>query len=240
MKKAFKILAILTITLLCWEGIVNAAVLNSQFISNQIKKDVVKQVNSIIPGKIEVEIRETPYDYSPISYNKSEKIDINTVIDTSHFNPLTIARVTILSNGKKIGFFGVPVRFTVWDKVWVASDFIRNGETLSNTNLTLENKNITLIAENALRENDFPAKSFVRKSFNEGEVLDKRFLESVPVVMKNSPVSVIFQSPYVTVTIEGEALDNGKIGDFVKVKSRTYRREYIGEVISNNTILVNI
>ena len=240
MKKVFKTVLILSVLLVFCKGIVSAAVLNNQFISNKIKHDVIKQVNSFVPGKIEVDIRETPYDYTPISYNKSDKIDIDTIIDTSHFNPLTIARVTILSNGKKLETFGVPVKLTVWDKVWVTSDFIKRGETLSSANLTLENKNITFIAENALRENDFPQGNMVRKSFMEGEVLDKRYLESIPIVMRNSPVSVIFQSSYITVTIEGEALDNGKIGDYIKVRSKAYRREYIGQVISANTILVNI
>ena len=230
------VIALIFSLILCGE-IVNAAVLNSQIISNKIKKDVTAQVNSIISGKVDVDIREIPYSYSNIP---SEKAEINAFIDVSHFSPMTIARVTILLNGKKIESFGVPLRLTVWDKVWVANDFIRRGETLSGTNLTLENKNITLIAENALRESYDPQGCLVRKSFNQGDIIDKRFLESVPIVMKNSPVSVIFQSTSITVTIAGEALDNGKMGDYIKVRSKKYGKEYIGQVISANTILVNI
>lgn len=237
MKITVKTIIILIFSLLFCGEIVHAAILNSQMISNKIKKDVAEQVNSIIPGKVDVDIRETPYSCFNIP---SKKAEINAIIDMSHFSPMTIARVTISLDGKKMESFGVPVKLTVWDKVWVANDFIRRGETLSNANLSLENKNITLMAENALRENSDPQGCLVRKSFNHGDIIDRRFLESVPIVMKNSPVSVIFQFSSITVTIAGEALDNGKMGDYIKVRSKTYGKEYVGQVISANTILINI
>lgn len=216
---------------------VNAAVLDSPFIIKQIKKDVTEQLSSTINGKIEVEVTSLPYKTIEVP---DGKVNIITNINLQHFSPLTVARVEILVNGEKVRSFGAPIKLSVYDKVWVAQDVINRGKSLSSSNLTLEKKELGLMAENAAREDFSPYNSFVKKTFKPGDIIDTRYVEQIPLIIKNNPVSVVFKSSEITITMSAKALDNGKIGDYIRVRNNKYKKDYIGKVISANTVLVNI
>jgi flagella basal body P-ring formation protein FlgA len=218
-------------------GKANASTLNSQFLSNQIKTSVASQINSIIPGRIIVDIRSIPYQNIDIPKGNL-KIDVS--VNTRYFTPTTIARVLILVDDKEITEFGVPVRIQVWDRVWVAADTINRGETLSASNIKIENKEISLVTEKVVREDTILEGNLIRKTFVPGEVIDKRFIESIPTIMKSSQVSLIFKTQLITVNLPGEALDNGKLGDYIKVRNKNYKKDYIGKVIGANMVLINL
>ena len=218
-------------------GKVNAAVLDSHFIIKQIKKDVVEQVSSMVSGKVEVDVTSLPYKTIEVP---DGKVDVVTNINLQYFSSLTVARVEILVNGQKVKSFGAPLKLSVYDKVWVAQDVIDRGKSLSNSNLTLEKKELGLMAENAAREDFSPYNCFAKKTFKPGDIIDTRYVEKIPLVMKNSPVSFIFKSSEITITMSAKALDDGKIGDYIRVRNNRYKKDYIGKVISANTVLVNI
>jgi flagella basal body P-ring formation protein FlgA len=214
-----------------------AYTLNRQYLTDQIKSSVQEQVSSIIPGRVVVDIKSIPYQNIEVP---SGKLKINVSVNTRYFTPTAIARVEILVNEKQITAFGVPVRLQVWDKIWVASDTINRGETLSAANIKVETKEIGLIAEKVVREETALDGNLVKKSFVPGEVIDMRFVESIPVIMKTSQVSLVFKTPLITVNLPGEALDNGKMGDYIKVRNKNYKKDYIGKVIGANTVLINL
>ncbi|MDD3014313.1 MAG: flagellar basal body P-ring formation chaperone FlgA [Candidatus Gastranaerophilales bacterium] len=230
---------ILTLFLILFllSGKAYAYTLNSQFLTNQIKNSVADQISSIMPGKIVVNVKSIPYRNIDIPPGK---LKINVSVNLRYFTPNTIARVSVLVNDKEITAFGVPVRLQVWDKVWVATDTIYRGETLSATNIKVENKEISLNAEKAIKENILLEGNLVRKNFVPGEVIDMRFIESVPTIMKSSQVSLIFKTRLITVNLSGEALANGKMGDYIKVRNKNYKKDYIGKVIGVNTVLINL
>jgi flagella basal body P-ring formation protein FlgA len=236
-KNIFKTVLITLLFLILSIRTGNAAVLNSQFISEKIQKDVAKQINSFVSGKIEVEVKNIPY--STISVPKGD-LQVLTRTNFNYFSPLTVIKVDVVVNGQEIITFGVPVKITVWDNVWVAKDVINRGESLNSSNLSLEMKDVTFIAENAVRQNVSFNNNLVKKRFVPGEIIDKRFVEVAPLVTKNSFVSIIFKMDDITVTADGQALDNGKIGDYIKVSNKKYRKEYTGKVIGANTIQVNL
>ncbi len=214
-----------------------ATVINSQFIADKVKESLIKQYSSTIHGRISVEVRQIPFKTLEIP---DGHITIKTTINSNFFSPMTVAKVNILVNGQQEQTFGIPVKITVQDEVWVAIDNITKGETLTGNNITVEKKDISLIANNAARHTYDPLNSIAKKNYKIGDVIDTRFIETAPTVRKNTSVSIIFQSNNITIVADGKALEDGKIGDFVKVKNEKYNMFYTGKVVSVNTILVNI
>lgn len=236
MRKLIKIALIVTFMVASTVR-VNAAILDSQFIKNTVKNDVEKQVNSFIPGNINVDITDIPYKTLEVPEGN---VEIKSNINLNHFSPLTVVKVDVFVNNDKVKTFGVPVKLSVYDKVWVATDTINRGDSLNNQNLTFEKKEISLMAEYAARQNFNPEKVLAKRTFKPGDVIDIRHVETIPDVMKNNLVSIIFRTPSLTITLSGQALDDGKVGDFVRVRNKNYKKDYIGRVINSNTILVNI
>lgn len=215
-----------------------ASVIYADFISSEVKKDLIKQVSSQIQGRIEVNVNQIPYKNLNIPEGKVEiKAEINI---QNYFTSTTIAKVGVFVDNKEITSFGVPVKISVYDKVWVASEGINRGSSLTGMNIEIKEKEISEIAKTAARTKNSPDGYLAKKNFRIGEVIDTRYIETIPDIMRNNRVSIIFQSPYITVSMPGEAMQDGKIGDFIKVRNKQYKKDYIGKVVGNNTILVNI
>lgn len=237
MKYLVKISVICLIVSFFFSGTAYSSVLTNKYISDCIKKDVTSQVNSVVDGKVDVEVGEIPYKSIEVP---NGNIKVKSTVNLKFFMQRTLARIVVSVNDKDIRTFGVPVKLNVYNDVWVAKDFIRRGEAISIGNVSLERKNITDMAQNALSSKVEPMGSLVRKTFTPGDIIDARFVESAPIVSKSSHVSVMFKSSLITITIPCEALDNGKIGDLVRVRSKQYKKDYTGRVTDSGMVLVNI
>ncbi len=230
---AFLILIFLTFSLKS-----GAVVLDGNYLKEQIKKDVEKQIKATLKEKSTVEIVNIPYEKIEINGEKNQKVEIETKINLKYFNPLTLVRVNILVNGESQKSFVAQAKISVYDKVWVAKDYIKRGEAL--TKVALEEKDITYLPKTIMGERSNPCKYASRKNYKPGDAIDSVFMESIPAIAKYSPVSVIFKTQSVSITIPATALDDGNIGDFIKVRSKNYKKDYMGKIINENMVLVNI
>jgi len=213
-----------------------AAVLDAKFLKEEIKKDVEKQLQS---GKnTTVEIGDLPYQQIETNEGKNGKVEIEAKINSKFFNPITIVRVSVIVNGEVYKSFVAQAKINVYDKVWVASDYIKRGEVL--TNVVLEEKETACLVGTFTDKNFDPHKYVSKKNYKPGDVIDSNFIETIPAIVKDSPVSVIFKTQTVSITIQAIALDRGSIGDYIKVRSKNYKKDYMGKIISENIVLVNI
>jgi len=239
LKKTLKT-AIIILIFLAFSCKAGAAVLDAKFLKEKIKKDVEEQIkaNASVKGIIKVEITDLPYDKIETSEGKNGKVEIETKINLRFFNPVTIVRVNILVNGEEYKSFITQAKISVYDKVWVAQDYIKRGEIL--TKVALEEKEITYLPKTLIRKDFDPYTHQTKKNYKPGDVIDSNYIENIPAIVKDSPVSVIFKTPSVSITIPAIALDRGSIGDYIKVRSKNYRKDYMGKIIGENTVLVNI
>lgn len=236
MKKSLKTLLILAATL-SFTGQSDAAILKSDFIKNQIKKNVEASLNNKNIDKAEVNIKNIPYKTINIP---DGRIEIRTSGNIRSYSSSSILKTEILVNDKKVKSFCTSADIKIYDNVWVSKDNLRKGAILSWSNLSLEKKQINVFSKNALK-NDFNPVGFqVTRSLKSGDILDKKFVKKIPLIVKDSPVSIIFKTPYVSVTLPGMALEEGNIGDFIRVKNKQYKKNFVGKIVGNNIIKVNI
>lgn len=237
MKKTLKtaLLILIFSALSCKAG---AAVLDSKILKEKIKKDVEEQVKANVKGIIKVEITDLPYEKIETNEGKNGKVEIEAKINNRFFNPITIVRVNIIVNGEEYKSFITQAKISVYDKVWVAQDYIKRGDIL--TKVALEEKEITYLPKTLIRKDFDPYTHLSEKNYKPGDVLDSNYIENIPAIVKDSPVSLIFKTASVSVVIPAIALDKGSIGDYIKVRSKNYRKDYMGKIISENIVLVNI
>lgn len=212
----------------------DAAVLDSKVLKEKIKKDVEELVKAKIKGTLKVEIADLPFE----KIETGGKVEVETQINNRFFNPVTIVRVNILVNGEEYKSFITQAKINVYDRVWVARDYIKRGDTL--TQVALEEKETTYLPKTTMGKDFDPYKYVSEKNYKPGDVIDSNFIEKTPAIVKDSPVSVIFQTQSVSITIPATALDKGSIGDYIKVRSKNYKKDYMGKIISENIVLVNI
>jgi len=241
MKKIFNTVFIILILSALSSYRAGAVVLDSKILKEKIKKDAEEQIKGLqamVDGqssrKIKVEITDLPYE----KIETNGKTEIETKMNLRFFNPVTLVRVNIIVNGEIFKSFIAQAKISIYDNVWTAKDYIKRGEVL--TNVALEEKDITYLSKTFTRKNFDPAKYISKKNYNPGDVIDAGYMETVPAIVKDCPVSVIFKTDSVSVVIPAIALDKGSIGDYIKVRSANYKKDYMGKIISENLVLVNI
>jgi len=235
LKKIFNT-ALITLVFLAFSAQARAVVLNKDFLKEKIKKEVEEQLKS--EKRTSVEISELPYEKIEIDAGKNDKVEIDAKINTRFFNPVTVVRVNILVNGSSQKSFIAQAKINTYDKVWVAKDYIQRGSIFSG--VVLEEKEISYLPKTYAKKDFNPYKYVARKNYKPEDVIDVTYVEKIPAIVRNSPVSVIFKTDSVSVTIPAIALEQGGLGDFIKVRSQNYRKDYLGKIISENTVLVNI
>jgi len=232
--KLKKAILLMITALLCLSAKGNAAVLDANFISGQIKKDLVEQIKQKHDGKITVEVTALPFQTIEVP---DGVVKIEAQADSGSLDS-AIVKVAVYSDDIKVKTFGARVEINVYDRVWVAKDWIKRGETLKN--LKQEERNISSMLNEVTCKDFVPAQYLVRRNIKPGEVINRDYIEEVPTIVKNSPVSLIFKTPQVSVTIPAIAMTSGKTGDFIKVKNRDYKKNYVGKIIGKNLVLVHI
>ncbi|MEI7474570.1 MAG: flagellar basal body P-ring formation chaperone FlgA [bacterium] len=237
MNKILSITLITIITLFSTVFKVNATVLTQGYISLEIGKQAQEIIKREIKSNINIDI-DNSYISSVEVYGNKYKIQV--LCNSEKFNPITIFKVNILSNGSLVKTFGVPVKISIFETVAVAANNIYRGEFLSSNNIKYENKEISFIYDNVMKESDTPEGFIANKIYRQGEIIDKRYIATPPDVLMHTPISIIFKNDDITVSLDGEAMDNGKIGDYIRVNNKTYKKQYKGQIIDNNTVMVKL
>ena len=213
----------------------NCAVYDSQFISEKVEKNLTTQLEQNFSGEVEVNVKYLPYKAIEIP---DGELNVKAELKSDRIGSQTIVKVSLYVNDTKVKSFGAKVAVSVKENVWVATDWIKRGQSL--TSLTMKEKKINSLSTGLPGKGFIPRKYRARRNIKPGEVVQLKNIEKTPTVVKNSPVSVIFKTPTVSITIPCVAVTSGGTGDFIKVQSKKFKKNYVGQIIGKNLILVNI
>lgn len=227
-------LILLTLTTL----VVEAKEISLDDIEPRVKNFLVDHYKNLYTGEIEIELdRVSGLPFEVEDGELEVKITSNL---RDRFVQRTIVRVSVYVDGKFQKAFGVPAKLSLYDRVWVATQHIQRGDALTGVNVRAKRRDISKLAGTASKVSNDLLNTRARKTFRTNDILDHRFIEKDPIIIRNALVEVIFKSQTVSVAIPAYAMENGHKGDMVRVKSKKFNKEYIGKVIDKGIILVNI
>ena len=217
---------------------VDAREITRNDIEPKVKNFVINHYKPLYKGKIEV----TCGRMAGVPFNVPDgklKVKVTSILRDT-FLQRTIIRVSVYVDGKIQRSMGIPVTLALYDNVWVATQPILRDDAISAVNVKVVKRDISRMARTAARASTDLSGTRAKKTFRAGDILDHRFIEKDPVVIRNALVEIIFQSKNISIAIPGRAMENGHIGDVIKVKSKEFNKEYVGKVVDRGLILVNI
>lgn len=217
--------------------VASAAILTRDKLAAEINKQVVAKLSKSVSGEIKADTLLLPVDSFEIP---NGELDVVVDLDNNTFAPKKYATITIKVNGQKVKKFPTPVALTLFQNVWVATDAIARNKSLSEDDFTLEKKDVTRNYSIVITSDKNISDYIAIRDIRLGDIIDKRFVIPKPDVPKDSIVSLIFDAGGVNIAIEGESMQNGCVGDLIRVHSNKYKKFYVGKVVSANKILVKI
>ncbi|MEO2068742.1 MAG: flagellar basal body P-ring formation chaperone FlgA, partial [Desulfurobacteriaceae bacterium] len=144
-------------------------------------------------------------------------------------------RYTIFRNGKPVKRVFITLRVEKKQSVVVAKKNIPKGKII-----TFEDLEVVKLPESKAK-NTFLSKEEVigrvaRRDIRKGEVIRERDILPHFIVFKGKPVKVVYSSGTIHIEILGIALENGSLGDIIKVKNISTGKVLLCRVIGNGIV----
>jgi len=212
-------------------------------LSERVSQTLLEQTQA--PGQTEAhwvaEILNLPS--APITLKGNS---LQVFVNDSRTNPYatrTIAQVT-LSTEAETRQIGIPVRLSVEQPVWVASRLIRAKQPLKAGDFIKQTKRLGPEAAWVIPTDTVPVGYTARINIMPGTILDNRQVNITPSVAQNDDITVVLRmNSGVQLTIQGKALENGVVGQRIKVRRTLENRKnkiLTGQVIGKNQVLVEM
>lgn len=236
MKKLITISLIILLNCICSKTY--AQVILTKDLAKIIENKQIQELQEQGYKDIEVSVINIPIEKLTIPDGEvSVKINSNA----SEFTSREYKKIDILVNSKYARSIGVPIGIKIYKNVLVAKDTIMRDGSLNSGNLTTKREDILTLTQQTLDEKDLATDFVSLRMYKAGDIIDKRFTKSKPDIVKNAIVTVIFKTgDDMNITVEGIALTDGKIGNYIAIQNKNYKKTYTGKVIGTNKVLVQI
>ena len=232
-----KVLLALLIAGFCQVG-VNAQMVTSSDVKTSVANILEAGYKTLVDGEVEVKVSATPFASLQLP---DGKVSYKVVSGADKVLPRDIKRVDVYVNGAFIKSLNLPVQTTIYKEVLVAKDFINREQSLTKDCVEVKKVDISMKMNQILDSKMLDKEMSAKKAFYKGEVIDKRFVNFRPDVIRNSGVRIFFVSNgSVMITIDGTSMADGMAGDYINVQNKKFNRVYNGKVIGENRVLVNI
>ena len=217
---------------------VEAQMVSSTDVKTSVAKILQTNYTKMVNGDVEVKVSATPFAQLQLP---DGKVSYKVVSGGDKVMPRDIKRVDVYVNNAFIKTLNLPVQTSVYQNVLVASDIIDREQTLTRECTTIKKVDVSMKMDYVLPEKMLEKEITTKKAFQKGEIIDKRFVKMRPDVQRNGEVRIFFVSNGdVMVTIDGTAMADGMIGDYINVENKNYKKVYNGKVIGENRVLVAI
>lgn len=235
MKKIFRLILIMALAFGSLKA--KAAILSNSEIKANIVKQVIENYKKYTDAQLDVEVVALPFRDL---YLPDGKVSFIVTPSMDKFMARDLEKVSVCVNDSVVKTFNAPVVVKAWETVLVASCFINREERITPDVVTVKKVEISNTLMYPLRADAMGKDILAKKAFREGEIIDKRFVKLRPDVLRNSNVTVVFNTSNLTVSTEAIALSDGVIGDTICLMNKNYNRTYKGRVIGENKVLVKL
>lgn len=235
MKKIFRLVLVMILAFSSLK--VKAAIITESEVKTAIVKQVAENYRKYTNAQLDIEVVALPFKDLSVP---DGKISFSITPTMDKFMARDLEKVSIYVNDKFVKTFNAPVVVKAYESVLVASCFINREEQINPNVATVKKVEISNTLQYPLRADALGKDILAKKAFREGEIIDKRFVKLRPDVLRNSTVTLIFNTNNLTVSIEAIALSDGIVGENICLMNKNYNRTYRGKVIGENRVLVKI
>ncbi len=126
----------------------------------------------------------------------------------------------------------VPAQISLFRKLPVATRHLERGEIVRPGDLTLEVINTSLVRQGQLADADSIIGKEVKRPVTKGDPFRVAALDAPLVIKRGDPVEIELQAGMITVNSMGIAMNNGRVGERIRVKNGQSERTISVRVIA--------
>ena len=151
-----------------------------------------------------------------------------------------IVRFELRTADRIIGTWQTPLQAHVWRDIWVARTPLKRGQLLSEADRAKERRDVLVLRDACLE--DLPDDSIyeIAEALPAGTPLCASSVKLRRLVRRGQVAEAVVQDGAMSVSLKVEVLEDGVLGQFVRVRNLQSRREFRGKVENEQTVLVGL
>jgi len=226
-----------------------AATLSPEAIQQAVQTQVMQDLKSQLPpavwktAQIQVQIPSLKSGrvLPDIPEGASIRLHVQTTLPTAYSDSF-VARVQVEGNQQKRAEFGLPVRIQAVCPVWVVQSPVSAGHRIQAGDLTVNTMDVSRQLPYVILPGTALPEKVARMTLVPGSILETRKLSTPPDVRYNEPVQMVMQGAAgMVISVPGVALENGFVGDTIRVRQDRFQRKYYtGKIIEQHQVLIEL
>ncbi len=124
----------------------------------------------------------------------------------------------------------------LWDNVICAARPLNIGDTISPEDITYRKKNLAYLPFKVWDGKGGPWR--VKRPIGVGQVIYQKDLEPKPLVLKNQKIFLVYETRFIFLRVPAKALEDGSLGDFIKVMNLQSKRVVIAKIVDKNKVII--
>ena len=151
-----------------------------------------------------------------------------------------VCRFEVQLSDRRVAEMQMLIQAKVWRDVLVSSGPVRRGEALRNADVKAERRDILAIRDfvpaKALEEGDLE----LTENLNAGVPLTGRSVRTRPVILRGAMVEAWVRDGGMQISLKVEALEDGVVGQTLRVRNPKTKRELLGKVHNEQTVILHL
>lgn len=180
----------------------------------------------VIPGRLDSRLRLKQCDQPLESYTPQGKKQMGKIT------------VGIRCNGTTPWSLFVPVTVKVMTKIVVASNSLSRGSIIQPGDVTVELRDISRLHRGFLEDTKAVIGKKLRQRIGRNQVITPSKLVAPLTVKRNNRVLIRASNKAVQVSMAGKALQNGSMGQIIRVKNESSNKEVDARVVAPGIVEV--
>jgi flagella basal body P-ring formation protein FlgA len=219
------------------------AVLMSLFSLNvqateKLKSEIIEKVYqhySLNRESSEIEIRKIRFKSDNLIY---DSLTIEPMTGTEPRGLLPIMAY-FYSEGEQISKGQVRISISHFKNVLVTVDRIKRHTPFNRMLFAEEWRDVTFLSEKPLLYSDQLGMLRAKRNIGKDQILTSGMAEIIPDVSPGKKISITYKSAGIEIRASGVALENGCVGDLIRVKNNESRKTIMATVLSSEAVEVS-
>lgn len=198
------------------------------------RKLSLREITSAIQGYFDREGREVSVKRVDGFYDMNVEplaTDIKALPLSIPKSGLTTFKISV--NGPEVEekAFNINAEIDEWREVPVASRALGRGEIVSDGDIMMARLNIGALPKDTILQEQRVFGRQTKKPISYGESFSKRKIEIPPLISTGSKVTVVYRKGALEASATGIALEDGLMGESIKVRNDSSKRVVTGEIV---------
>ena len=152
----------------------------------------------------------------------------------------TVLRVGIDVDGQTLKTMSVTADIRYLRPVLIARYMLGRGEALEESMVEMAERDITTLRNGYFTELALLQDMQTRRSLAEGAVLTRNYVAAIPVVKRGAAVELVARTNRFSATALGEAMQDGGVGERIRVKNSDSGKILYGQILDAYTIQMGL